>query len=130
MDEEILSQFIKEVLSKKISDRHPLDRLKRQFCRIHKIGMFRSDEMLRVYHNLVDKKIINKSKIIEDLFVLKQTRSQSGIAVVSVLTKPYDCPGRCLYCPTDSRAFKRIETCKYGSYLHIIPRITAGSLLK
>ena len=27
-------------------------------------------------------------------------RSLSGIAVISVLTKPYTCPGACIYCPT------------------------------
>ena len=28
-------------------------------------------------------------------------RSLSGVAVVSVLTKPYPCPGQCIYCPTE-----------------------------
>ena len=28
------------------------------------------------------------------------------MAVVTVLTKPYPCPGRCVYCPTDARAPK------------------------
>lgn len=35
--------------------------------------------------------------------VLKKikTRSNSGVAVVSLLTKPFPCPGRCTYCPTE-----------------------------
>ena len=37
--------------------------------------------------------------------VLKKikTRSNSGVAVVSLLTKPFPCPGRCTYCPTEER---------------------------
>ena len=38
--------------------------------------------------------------------ILNPVRSRSGIAVVTVLTKPYPCPGRCLYCPTEVRAPK------------------------
>lgn len=30
-----------------------------------------------------------------------KTKSNSGVAVVSLLTKPFACPGRCTYCPTD-----------------------------
>ena len=32
-----------------------------------------------------------------------KVRSNSGVAVVSLLTKPFPCPGRCTYCPTEER---------------------------
>ncbi len=38
--------------------------------------------------------------------VLNPVRSASGIAAVTVLTEPFPCPGRCVYCPTDIRAPK------------------------
>jgi len=34
---------------------------------------------------------------------LKPTRTISGVATVTVLTKPYPCPGKCVFCPTDVR---------------------------
>ena len=34
---------------------------------------------------------------------MKPTRSQAGVTVVTVLTKPYPCPGKCIFCPTDVR---------------------------
>lgn len=34
---------------------------------------------------------------------VKPTRSQAGVTVVTVLTKPYPCPGKCIFCPTDVR---------------------------
>lgn len=43
----------------------------------------------------------------------KPTRSQAGVTVVTVLTKPYPCPGKCIFCPTDIRMPK--------SYLHDEP---------
>jgi elongator complex protein 3 len=34
---------------------------------------------------------------------MKPTRTMSGVTTVSVLTKPYPCPGKCVFCPTDQR---------------------------
>ncbi len=34
---------------------------------------------------------------------MKPTRSLSGVSTVTVLTKPYECPGNCLFCPDDSQ---------------------------
>lgn len=44
---------------------------------------------------------------------MKPMRTQAGVAVVTVLTKPYPCPGKCIFCPTDVRMPK--------SYLHDEP---------
>ncbi len=34
---------------------------------------------------------------------MKPGRSLSGVTTVTVLTKPYPCPGRCVFCPDDAR---------------------------
>jgi elongator complex protein 3 len=44
----------------------------------------------------------------EDLHLLerirmKPMRTLSGVTTVTVLTKPYPCPGKCIFCPTDVR---------------------------
>jgi elongator complex protein 3 len=42
----------------------------------------------------------------EDLLAIlraKPTRTQSGVTPVTVLTKPYPCPGKCIFCPNDVR---------------------------
>lgn len=33
----------------------------------------------------------------------KPVRTLSGVTTVTVLTKPYPCPGECIFCPTDAR---------------------------
>ena len=38
---------------------------------------------------------------IENILRKRLVRSLSGVVIVSVLTKPYPCPGKCLYCPTE-----------------------------
>ncbi|HMK07636.1 MAG TPA: tRNA uridine(34) 5-carboxymethylaminomethyl modification radical SAM/GNAT enzyme Elp3, partial [Anaerolineales bacterium] len=34
---------------------------------------------------------------------MKPIRTASGVTTVTVLTKPYPCPGKCVFCPTDVR---------------------------
>jgi elongator complex protein 3 len=34
---------------------------------------------------------------------MKPIRTLSGVTTVTVLTKPYPCPGKCIFCPTDIR---------------------------
>lgn len=34
---------------------------------------------------------------------LKPIRTLSGVTTVTVLTKPYPCPGKCIFCPSDER---------------------------
>jgi elongator complex protein 3 len=34
---------------------------------------------------------------------MKPVRTLSGVTTVTVLTKPYACPGKCIFCPTDAR---------------------------
>lgn len=42
-------------------------------------------------------------KEVEQILKRLKVRSNSGVTVVSLLTKPYPCPGRCIYCPTEAR---------------------------
>jgi elongator complex protein 3 len=34
---------------------------------------------------------------------MKPVRTLSGVTIVTVLTKPYACPGECIFCPTDAQ---------------------------
>ncbi len=38
---------------------------------------------------------------IKEMLVTRPVRSLSGVVNVSVLTKPYPCPGKCVYCPEE-----------------------------
>ncbi len=82
---------------------------------------------------MVNKKSIKKNANIEKLLRTRPVRSLSGVVNVSVLTKPYDCPGHCIYCPTERNipksylsgepAVERAKKLKYDPYLQMQKRI-------
>jgi len=53
---------------------------------------------------MVENKTIAESNHIEKILRTRPVRSLSGIVNISVLTKPYDCPGQCIYCPQSENA--------------------------
>ena len=66
-------------------------------------------EILAFYWELVKNKKQKPSREAEQILRKIKVRSNSGVAVVSLLTKLYACPGKCIYCPT--------EKCMPKSYL-------------
>lgn len=67
------------------------------------------------------------------LLQLKPRRTASGVATISVLTKPWACEGTCLYCPNDVRmpksylwdepACQRAEHSFFDPYLQVAVRL-------
>lgn len=84
-----------------LKSRDNLDSVKRSIARRFSIPVISNVEILKAYHNFCEKESVKPDKIIENLLIKRSVRSLSGVAVVSVLTKPYPCPGKCLYCPTE-----------------------------
>ena len=58
-------------------------------------------QILQAYFQLVEEKKINKNSDFELLLRKRSIRSLSGIVSVQVLTEPYPCPSRCIFCPND-----------------------------
>ncbi len=58
-------------------------------------------EMLAYYRDLIKKGEQKPCKKTEQVLRKIKVRSNSGVAVVSLLTKPYQCPGKCIYCPNE-----------------------------
>jgi elongator complex protein 3 len=58
-------------------------------------------ELLALYKKLVDEGLEESRPEVFQILKRLKVRSSSGVAVVSLLTKPYTCPGRCIYCPTE-----------------------------
>ncbi len=67
-------------------------------------SQFTKDEIVIGYRNLAgtnDLPELNE-KFLEQIRK-KPTRTQSGVAPITVLTKPFPCPGKCIFCPSDIR---------------------------
>ncbi|MFA6963665.1 MAG: tRNA uridine(34) 5-carboxymethylaminomethyl modification radical SAM/GNAT enzyme Elp3 [Patescibacteria group bacterium] len=134
MDKNPIEQFIIEFASGELS-RKRFDKLQRIYAKASQLSFFTNDQLLLAYQTLLIGQLVEKNIGLEKFLTLKSTRSNSGIVVVSVLTKPYDCPGRCLYCPTQAGAPKsylaeepavmRAITCNYDPYLQVSSRLKA-----
>jgi elongator complex protein 3 len=61
----------------------------------------RKSDLLSAYHSLVKNKKIKSSPLLLKLMTKRGVRTLSGVAVITVLTKPYPCPGKCVFCPTE-----------------------------
>ncbi|MBN1122447.1 MAG: tRNA uridine(34) 5-carboxymethylaminomethyl modification radical SAM/GNAT enzyme Elp3 [Anaerolineae bacterium] len=57
----------------------------------------------RGYLALIEAGIAPRNDLVLQRLQMKPTRTQSGVAPVTVLTKPYPCPGACVFCPDDVR---------------------------
>lgn len=76
--------------------------LKRDFSKTHNLPDIPSNiQLLQAYYQLLKAKKIAKDPQIEQLLKKRAIRSQSGIVSVQVLTKPFACPGKCIFCPND-----------------------------
>ncbi len=70
-----------------------------------------------------------------DVLRMKPRRSASGVATITVITKPWPCGSDCLYCPNDIRmpksylhgepACERAEQNWFDPYLQVSARLTA-----
>ncbi|KKQ28216.1 MAG: Histone acetyltransferase Elp3-like protein [Candidatus Magasanikbacteria bacterium GW2011_GWC2_37_14] len=60
-------------------------------------------ELIIAYQKLIKNKRAVPNKHFEFLLRKAQIRTLSGVAVITSLVKPYNCPGNCVYCPSEAR---------------------------
>ena len=98
---EINKTIIKKLLKNRLKTPADLVGFKRKISKEYGISLFSNMEILKEYRRLVKNGEIKRNEALENLLTTRKIRSLSGIVVVSVLTKPYPCPGKCLYCPAE-----------------------------
>ncbi|MBC7328551.1 tRNA uridine(34) 5-carboxymethylaminomethyl modification radical SAM/GNAT enzyme Elp3 [bacterium] len=72
-------------------------------------------ELLAIYRNVVNKGLFERKPFLESFLLKKEMRTLSGVAPVAVFTKPFPCPGHCIYCPSEKGVPK--------SYIHNEPAV-------
>lgn len=90
-------------------------------------------EMVKAYRFLTKDR--PKHEELERLLRCKTVRTDSGVAPITLLTKPYACPGKCVYCPTEARmpksyvasepAAARALRLKFDPYTQVVQRVQA-----
>ena len=59
-------------------------------------------QLQRKYQELLKEWKIQEDRQIHFLLMKRKIRSLSGIVPIQVLTKPWPCPGKCIFCPNES----------------------------
>ena len=113
-----------------------LDQLVRAQAKRDGTKVFSRDELIRAYREFassgdlppVDPAVLQRLR-------MKPIRTSSGVTPVTVLTKPFPCPGECIFCPNDVRMPKsylsdepgaqRAEQNSFDPYLQTMSRLTA-----
>ena len=147
-----IKEIIKTLIQRKIKSSVGLAKIKREMAKKYKIPCPNNISLLKTYHEMVKNKrvklsgkvdealasssasfLLRKNSLIENLLRTRPIRSLSGIVNISVLTKPYPCPGKCLYCPSEKGipksyvsgepAVERAKRLKFDPYLQVKKRI-------
>jgi elongator complex protein 3 len=86
--EELTPTYLRRILA-----RHPRDGK----------TTFGKHELVRGYHKLCEQGKLTFDRETLRRLQMKPTRTLSGVAPLTVLTKPDPCPGECIFCPTEAR---------------------------
>jgi len=110
----ILEKIVLELIKAQPQTRADLACFKRRVAKKYKIHLPKNTALLKAYHKLLQQKRASKPKAprpglgnsaetgsrrLEGLLRKRPVRSLSGVVNVSVLTKPWPCPGKCIFCP-------------------------------
>lgn len=95
-------------------DKEKLLKAKKKFA-FKNGGVFKNSEILSVYKELLEHKELTESKKLLHVLQKKPVRTQSGVAPITVLTKPFPCPGKCIFCPNDIRMPKSYLSAEPGA---------------
>ena len=99
-DQAQLLRLIQAVAALPQSTPADLTRLLRQYPRARG-GQFAKDKIVAAYRQFCrGGQLVFSPETLQRL-QMKPVRTQSGVATVTVLTKPWPCPGECIFCPTD-----------------------------
>ncbi len=92
-----LAELLRGIKSGKITKEN-LEINKEIISKKHKLNRLVKNAEILEFSNF-DKDVVNVLKI-------KPVRTKSGVSVIALMTKPYPCPGKCIYCPTAKGAPK------------------------
>lgn len=66
-------------------------------------GYLNKSMLVTIYNEMVAAGELEEDARLLERIRMKPMRTLSGVTTVTVLTKPYPCPGKCIFCPTDVR---------------------------
>jgi len=126
-------QIVQEMAKEIIASEEEFEKVKQKTIAKIKMTFPPNNELLMIYRKLRKQDNVHPNFYFEKLLKKRPIRSLSGVAIVAVLTKPWPCPGKCIYCPTEKNipqsylsgepAVERAKTLNYDPYLQTRKRI-------
>lgn len=92
-------EFVKILLEKSPKNTKRLESMKNTFAMQKNISTLRNRELIVV----AKKYNIDLPVDLQNLLKKRSVRTISGVSPIAILTKPFYCPGKCIYCPTEDR---------------------------
>jgi elongator complex protein 3 len=99
--EQILEDLLIQALKDNIRDQKSLQALKNKYSLRHEMSSPSNVSLIKTYRKLIKDGKIDEDKAFFNLIIKRKVRSESGIVNVTVLTKHYACPGKCIFCPSE-----------------------------
>src|SRR3989338_469296 len=130
-----LTKIVQGLVKARVKNRANFVNVKRQLSNQQKNSPPLNSDLLKIYKNLLKNKKTKEDKTLERLLRKREIRTLSGVAVVTVITKPYPCPGDCAYCPgepempksylSNEPAVMRAVLTKFDPYRQVTVRLRA-----
>ncbi len=96
-----IETFVTTLYKEGIRDPKVLHERKSRMALKMKRGFFSNVELIEAYRTLIRTGELPDDRQFWKLLRKRGVRSQSGIASITVITKAYPCPGKCIFCPTE-----------------------------
>ncbi len=116
------NEIIKKLIKAKIHTEKDLNDFKREISKSSGEDPISNRRLSMAYLDFTKNKKNKKDAKLYALLKTKKMRSLSGVAIITISTKQYPCPGQCIYCPTEKAMPK--------SYLSNEPAIMRAILNK
>lgn len=131
----LYQKIVQELTIKSFKNRNDFELAKKRICGKYNLKPVMNPILIKAYRKLLQKGLISKNLNFEKLTIARETRTISGVTPLTVLTKPYQCPGKCIYCPHETNmpvsylsnepAAQRAKGLSFNPYQQVQYRIKA-----
>ncbi|HBV02633.1 MAG TPA: tRNA uridine(34) 5-carboxymethylaminomethyl modification radical SAM/GNAT enzyme Elp3 [Candidatus Komeilibacteria bacterium] len=95
----IHQKIISDILKARPKNQVEFLKLKKKFSGKYNLAPVTNATLIKAYGQILPQG--KKRQNLSSWLTKRKTRTLSGVTPLTVLTKPYPCPGRCLYCPQE-----------------------------
>lgn len=133
-NKKILDDIIDLSLSQEIKDKNEFQKIQNEIYKKYKLSKpLASIEILNRYNERIKSWELQENISFKKILRKRGVRSLSGVTVISLLTKFFGCPWKCIYCPTfeglpksyipNEPAVMRAELNKFDPILQVHSRL-------